>query len=79
MFIGADAGSRQYNYTEFVGGDATGWAVRDARYKLIHFEDGSEELYDLSVDLGERDDLIADTSLRDTVDRLGAYGASQRE
>lgn len=74
-----DAGTREFNYTEFVSDAVTGWAVRDVRYKLIHFEDGMEELYDLSVDLREESNLIADAALQERIVRLAAYGALQRD
>ena len=56
----AQAGTalRQYNYTEFESADVTGWAVRDGRYKLIEFEDGSEELYDLHAGIDEATNLL---------------------
>lgn len=79
VLVREDAGTREFNYTEFVSETVTGWAVRDEQYKLIHFEDGSEELYDLSVDLAERTDLMGDAALQDRVDALAAYGALQRE
>jgi len=54
---------REFVLTERFGDDvppnAAGRAVRDARYKLIRFENGSDQLYDLDVDPGETDDLLA--------------------
>ncbi|WP_455361512.1 sulfatase/phosphatase domain-containing protein [Streptomyces sp. SYSU K21746] len=54
----AGDGGRTYAYTEAFGqtnrrsGTAAPdvWAIRDSRYKLIHYDDGREELYDLSDD-----------------------------
>lgn len=79
VLIREDAGTREFNYTEFVSGPVAGWAVRDERYKLIHFEDGTEELYDLGDDLREENNLIEDEALRARADRLIAYGELQRE
>ena len=79
MFDREGAGARDFNYTEFVSDAVTGWAVRDAHYKLIHFDDGAEELYDLRVDLAERNDRIGSAELQDRVAALQAYGVGQRE
>ena len=38
-------------------------SLRDERYRLIHYADGSEELYDLRDDPGEFDNLIGDASM----------------
>lgn len=79
VLVREDAGTRRFNYTEFVSDAVTGWAVRDERYKLIHFEDGSEEVYDLSLDLAETNNLVGDAELQARVDALAAYGALQRQ
>ncbi len=50
--------ARPYNYVEFESRGVTGWAVRNAQYKLIRFDGGGQELYDLSVDVAEQDDLL---------------------
>jgi arylsulfatase A-like enzyme len=52
------SGLREYNYSEFVSDEVTGWTVRDQRHKLIEFDDGSQQLYKLDNDLGEVDDLL---------------------
>ena len=49
--------------TEVRGSDGStsyGTALRDERYKLINFDDGTQELYDLSVDPYEENDLLID-------------------
>ncbi len=51
---------------EFAGG----YAIRDARYKLIRFEDGSEALYDLSADPLEAVDLSAEPGMSAVLERL---------
>lgn len=35
------------------------WTARNLQYKLIEYSDGRKELYDLSVDPFENNDLIA--------------------
>ncbi|MFK8004256.1 MAG: sulfatase-like hydrolase/transferase [Polyangiales bacterium] len=79
VLVREDAGTREFNYTEFVSDAVTGWAVRDERYKLIHFEDGTEELYDLSLDLAETNNLVGDAALQDRAAALAAYGVSLRQ
>ncbi len=51
---------REYAYSEFRFDDSsTAWTVRNLQYKLIVYSDGRRELYDLSVDLFESNDLLA--------------------
>lgn len=58
LLRGLPGTDRTHNYTEFESQDVTGWATRNTRYKLIRFSDGRQELYDLSVDLGETQNLL---------------------
>ena len=52
---------REYAYSEFRFDDgSTAWTARNHQYKLIEYSDGRRELYDLSVDLFESNDLLAD-------------------
>jgi arylsulfatase A-like enzyme len=44
--------------------------IRDQRYRLIHYADGSEELYDIERDPDELVNLISDPSQETTVNRL---------
>ena len=50
-----DAPGRDYAFTEHSGG----WAIRDARYKLIESTNGNQDLYDLQNDPAEQIDLLA--------------------
>jgi hypothetical protein len=51
---------REYAYSEFRFEDgSTAWTVRNRQYKLIEYSDGRRELYDLSVDPFESNDLLA--------------------
>ena len=49
---------REFNYSEFISNRTDGWAVRNKNLKLIVFENGTRELYDLSADLGEENNLL---------------------
>jgi arylsulfatase A-like enzyme len=70
---------RDYVYTEYKDADrGASWAVRDRRYKLLEFEGGRKELYDLSTDPWERANLIAKPApitLESIVADLEAYRA----
>ena len=58
-----------------------GWTVRDAEWKLIEYDDGAKELYDLRSDLAETDDLISDgvpPDLTNVVNDLETYGTTLR-
>ncbi len=70
----ASAASRTHNYAQIEGNNAAGWTTRDSRYKLIVFNNGSEELYDLDNDPDEANNLIDDASLSSVRDELHAYG-----
>lgn len=48
-------------------------AVRDRRYRLIHYADGSEELYDLELDPNELENLIGSTSHAPIATRLREF------
>ena len=55
-----NSGSRQYSYSEVRGLSDTGdgRAIRNATYKLISFDDGREELYNLIEDPSEGTNLL---------------------
>jgi arylsulfatase A-like enzyme len=76
---------RDYAYTELFtdrgGGGRRGnsdnqgprnvWAIRDQRYKLIYdVTAGQEELYDLTTDLGETNNLLLSNGFTETANRL---------
>lgn len=59
-FTDANFAGRDYAYAEFRfrhGGAV--WTVRNHQYKLIEYANGRRELYDLSVDLFESNNLLA--------------------
>lgn len=73
------ADTRTINYAEYVSDSVSGWAVRSNRYKLIEMAEGSLELFDLTVDLKESDDLLALGSDYDVeVSELQAYAGTIR-
>ena len=78
----AGAAQRAFNYAQIEGNNASGWTVRNSRYKLIVFNNGNEELYDLANDPDEANNLINnlinDASLSVIRDELFAYGTSIR-
>jgi arylsulfatase A-like enzyme len=71
----AGTGPRTYNYSEFESTNVTGWVVRDAQYKLFENASGTQELYDLTNDLGEQTNLLGGTTdYSTTVSALKAQG-----
>jgi len=78
-FTAANSGPRSFNYSENEGNASAGWTVRDARYKLIVFNNGTEELYDLQLDSDELTNLLpGDAALMQIRDELFAFGAITR-
>lgn len=74
--IGSD-----YIYTAYKSDDVTGWTTRSKDYKLIEFEDGSQELYlltnDTDNDFSESDNLLPtnNADLLEQVTHLEAVSA----
>ena len=59
LLDGSVGDTRDYNYAEIVDTPAiSAWTVRNQQYKLIQFEDGTQEFYDLIADTFEFSDLI---------------------
>lgn len=54
----SDAAVRDYNYTEVTSGGEPGWAIRNARYKLIEFATGVQEFYAVQTDSFELNNLL---------------------
>ncbi|MEZ5031923.1 MAG: sulfatase-like hydrolase/transferase [Saprospiraceae bacterium] len=59
----ATTSARTWNYSEVLNSTPmrSGYTIRNARYKLIQFDNGNQELYDLEVDPYEQDDLLSGT------------------
>lgn len=70
-------GGKEYTYTAFKSDDVTGWATRSKDYKLIELEDGTQELYLLSDNFAETNNLLPtnDADLLAQVTNLKAVSA----
>ena len=49
---------KRFNYTDYEASNGPGYAIRNDRYKLIKYDDGSEEFYDVQMDPLEDNNLI---------------------
>jgi len=59
---------RLYNYIEYSRPSGAGWAIRDAQYKYIEFDNGTQEFYDLLNDPFENNNLISNlTTTQQTI------------
>ncbi len=61
MLSEAGISSRTFNYSEIITNRTNGWTTRSATHKLIVFNSGDRELYDLDNDIREENNLIADS------------------
>ena len=61
---------RTYNYAEFESNDVTGWAVRNQDYKLIHYSDTNQELYNINDDINESTDLLLASNQSELITEL---------
>lgn len=59
LFTNDEGATRDYNFSELGGNINNGHTIRNATYKLISLEDGSQEFYDLISDSLETTDLLA--------------------
>lgn len=62
--------------TSFESANTTGTAVRNSDYKVIEFQDGAREVYDISTDFTETSNLVSDTGLDTTVNSLLMFAES---
>ena len=72
--LGHDPAGRRYVVEE-----ARGLALRDGSWKLVQRPKGADELYDLSVDVGESSSVAADhpervEAMKATLDQVRATG-----
>lgn len=58
LFSQSNSDFRKYVYIEYKAGTTDYWAVRNTQYKLIEYANGNKELYDLSADFFENNDLL---------------------
>jgi arylsulfatase A-like enzyme len=56
--------------TSFESANTTGTAIRNSGYKVIDFQDGTREVYDLRADFSENANLVNDSGLDATVNSL---------
>ena len=59
LLQGESGSTRTYNYSEIRDGGLNDYTIRNEEYKLIKFEDSTEELYHITIDSFEITDLIA--------------------
>lgn len=81
LLTGSSSSTRPFNYTEITGNNnGSGWTIRDHQYKLIQFDDGTQEFYDLLADSLEMTNLIPSlSSTQQTIlNQLAAEGADIR-
>lgn len=55
---GTQGASRTYNYTEIGLETPSGWTIRSSQYKVITFDDATQEIYDLVADSLETNNLL---------------------
>jgi arylsulfatase A-like enzyme len=58
LLSSANSNKRTYTYTEIISGGIKGYAIRNEDYKLIKYENGDEEFYQLSNDAYENANLL---------------------
>lgn len=75
-FSDVTSNSQSYVYTEFEGDEATGWSVRSLSHKLIQFSNGDQELYALTNNFLETNNLInsSDTEVTQQLSLLSDIG-----
>ncbi len=60
LLTNSGASTREYVYTE-ISNNGIGYAIRNATYKLIQYDSGVEEFYNLTTDAYENSNLIGTT------------------
>lgn len=58
LFTANAQAARTVNYAEFESAAVQGWVVRDNQYKLHQYQNGTQQLYDVSTDINEQKDLL---------------------
>ncbi len=68
---------QNYIYTAYKSDNVTGWATRTQEYKLIEFDDGTQELYSLLDSFAETNNLLPtnDTALLEEVRNFENFAA----
>lgn len=74
LFTDANASKRTFVYSERFGADAqpdnNGYTIRNAKYKLIHLENGTEMFFKLADDPFEKTNLLLSTLSEETQQNL---------
>lgn len=60
LLTSSDVEKREFVYTE-ISNNGLGYAIRNANYKLIVYENGNEEFYNLAIDAYENSNLTGTT------------------
>ena len=80
LLVNNSASSEDYVFTAFQSDDVTGWSVRSADYKLITYEDGSKELFDLTESFSESNNTnllpSSDNTINNLVNDLTTYATN---
>ena len=56
LLTSSDVEKKEFVYTE-ISNNGLGYAIRNANYKLIVYENGTEEFYNLAIDAYENSNL----------------------
>ena len=77
LFSEQSVSSDEIVYTAYKSDEFSGWATRSGDYKLIEFEDGSQELYSLIDNFSETENLLptSDLNLLAQATNLKAYAS----
>lgn len=80
LLTDSSTAGRQYIYSDFEGDSVSGWAIRDAQYKLIQSINGNQQLYDLISDSQEMSNLLDRTGdFSSVVARLAGVATTIRQ
>ena len=74
LLTSSSASTREYAYTE-ISNNGIGYAIRNATYKLIKYESGTEEFYKLTTDAYENSNLIGTTLSSEAINAKAALEA----
>ena len=71
--------TRNYNYTEYRDMGVYGWAIRNKQYKLISYDNGEQEFYDLLIDSLETTDLLLSTLTSDQLELIAEFESESNQ
>lgn len=70
VFTNAQAATRSYIFTQFESASNTGLTVRNLNYKLIEYFNGERQLFSLTENGNENDNLVNNISFTEQLDNL---------